>query len=189
MTRIFTLFCALVLLPGGPAMAAEPVAAPASSGEMARLFTEDQADRSPGGAIDWKVVSQRDEARRARVRELLDEGRLTSGVDYFQAAFVFQHGSKPEDYLLAHVLAMAAQRLGSAEASWIAAATLDRFLVNIGRSQVLGTQFQGPLGGTLTQEPYDPKLVPDSLRVVLGVPTREQQDKQRQELEQRNRQR
>lgn len=189
MNRVPALLCAWLLASPLLPAAEAPVAVPASSPEMAEIFRADQADRQPGKAIDWTVVNQRDEARRLLVRRLLDEGRLTTAADFSQAAFVYQHGNKPEDYLLAHVLAMAAQRLGSTEASWIAAATLDRFLVNSGKPQILGTQFQGPAGGALTQEPYDTQLVPDSLRTVLGVPTREQQKVQMKELEQRNKQR
>ena len=55
---------------------------------------------------------------------------------------IFQHGTKPEDYLLAHVLATAALRKGGAPlAPGLVAATLDRYLQSIGQPQVFGTQF------------------------------------------------
>ncbi len=62
------------------------------------------------------------------------------------------------------------------DASWIAAATLDRYLQTIGQKQIYGTQYRMPNDGPPTREPYDPALVPDSLRVALGVPTRMEQD-------------
>jgi hypothetical protein len=159
--------------------------APAPNAELAAIFTADQADRQAGLGIDWSRVGPRDEVRRKRVREMLDEGLLRAADDYFNAAFVFQHGGKPEDYLLAHSLAMASMALGRADASWIATATLDRFLQNIDRPQIFGTQYAAPSGGPVTQGKYDAALVPDSLRVVLGVPTRAQQEAQRKQFEQR----
>src|SRR5690606_13793702 len=90
----------------------------------------------------WSVVEPRDAARRSRVRQMLAEGLAVTGDDYYHAAFVFQHGGQSADYLLAHVLAMAAQAKGRADAAWIASATLDRYLMSIDRPQILGTQFR-----------------------------------------------
>lgn len=143
------------------------------SAEMATLFAEDQRDRQ--GTVDWSVVTPRDEARRHRTRALLEAGQLRTADDYYSAAFVFQHGATPDDCLLAHVLAMAAMTLGRNDASWIATATLDRYLQRIDRSQVFGTQYVGVMGSSMTQGKYDTDLVPDSLRQLLGVPSREQQ--------------
>jgi hypothetical protein len=53
--------------------------------------------------------------------------------------FVFQHGSQPDDYLLAHVLAMTARAVEPPCGIWIGAATLDRYLHSIGKAQVFGT--------------------------------------------------
>jgi len=102
--------------------------------EMTAIFNADQADRS-SLAVDWSIVRPRDEARAARTKALLDEGLLASGDDYYHAAFVFQHGAQPNDYLLAHALAMVAVARGRRDATWIAAATLDRYLQRIGQQQ------------------------------------------------------
>jgi hypothetical protein len=153
--------------------------------ELAQLFAADQADRKGGPeGIDWSKIGPRDQARRGRVREMLDAGLLRAADDYYHAAFVYQHSEASADYLLAHVLAMASMALGRADASWIATATLDRYLWSIDRAQVFGTQYKGALGGQLTQEKYDQVLIPDSVRKVLGVPTRAQQESQRQQLNQ-----
>jgi len=152
--------------------------------EIVAIFAADQDDRLPlGSIIDWTVVGPRDEARRARVRQLLDEGLLHAADDYYYAAMVFQHGEAPEDYLLAHAFAMAAQAGGRPDAAWIAAATFDRFLHNIDRAQIFGTQYVGQAGESLTQGKFDAALIPDSLRRALGVPTLEQQEVQRLQLE------
>lgn len=159
---------------------------PAPNAEIAAIFAADQADRQ-GSSIDWSVVGPRDEARRARVRQMLDEGLLRAAQDYYYAAFVFQHGSSPEDYLVAHALAIAAQAAGHPGAASIAAATLDRFLQNIDRPQIFGTQYTAKEGEPITQGKYDSELIPDSLRLALGVPTFEQQETRRLEMEKRRR--
>lgn len=147
--------------------------------EMTTIFQADQAARSDLKSIDWNKLSAADDQRRARTRQLLDSGGLRSGLDFYHAAFVFQHGRTPQDYLLAHSLAVIAAARGRPEAAWIAAATLDRYLQNIGKKQVYGTQFLTPPNGPTTQEPYDRVAIPDSVREALGVPAIAAQDEQR----------
>ena len=149
-----------------------------TSTEMAAIFEADQADRH-GPSIDWSRVGPRDEARRTQTRALLEKGALNSGLDFERAAFIFQHGDRPGDYLLAHTLASIAVARGRPAALWIAAATLDRYLQHLGQPQIYGTQFTIPNGGSATQEPYDHVLIPDSLRKALAVPTLAEQDAQR----------
>lgn len=151
--------------------------------EMAAMFNADQADRAPGaGGIDWDKVAPRDEARRLRTKTLLNAGKLSSGDDYFHAAFIFQHGGDPQSYLLAHVLASTAVARGRRDAAWIAAATLDRYLQSIGQKQIYGTQYATPHGGAPTQEPYDRALISDALRKIVGVGTKAEQEKRRVEM-------
>jgi hypothetical protein len=160
-----------------------------SNAEMSAIFEADQADRRPGAgaAIDWSVVGPRDRARQARTLELLNTGALRSGEDFFHAAFIFQHGHEPGDYLIAHTLAVIAGARGRPDAVWIAAATLDRYLQNIGQKQIYGTQFSTPREGATTQEPYDRALISDALRQALGVPPQADQERQRAEFEARAR--
>lgn len=154
----------------------------ASNPEMKKIFDQDQSARASGAfKIDWSVVGKADAARREATRKLLDEGALHSGEDFNWAAFVFQHGDTPNDYLLAHTLAMVAVRKGYSNAIWIAAATLDRYLQMIKQPQIYGTQFHTPKDAPTTQEPYDRMLVSDALRRQLDVPSlaaQEQQSKQ-----------
>ena len=170
-----------------PALAQTPP--PANNAEMAKLFAEDQAIREnlkPGWFEDMTFVRKMwadDAARRTRTRVLLDTGKLVTADDYYAAAFVFQHGEKPEDFLLAHTLALASAARGRKEASWIAAATLDRYLQNIGQKQIYGTQWRSQENQPLTREPYDRRLVPDSLRTALGVPVLARQDAQLVEMQ------
>ncbi len=154
-----------------------------SNSEMAAIFAADQADRQAGAQIDWAAVVPRDEARRARTLELLNAGKLQSGDDFWHAAFVFQHGGEASSYLLAHTLAMIATARGRPDATWIAAATLDRYLQAIGQKQVYGTQFSNRDGAGWNQEPYDRALVSDALRAALGVPPQAEQAERVKELE------
>jgi hypothetical protein len=112
--------------------------------ELARLYEEDQADRSPAGgkAIDWKRVTERDKTREDRVKKLYTADGLRTEADCYHAAMVLQHADRPEDYLLAHELCVVAVGKGEKRARWLAAASEDRFLMAIGRPQRFATQFR-----------------------------------------------
>jgi hypothetical protein len=134
--------------------------------------------RQPGLKTDWAEASRTDAERRAQTRKLLNDGALHTGEDFWRAAFVFQHGSTPDDYLLAHTLAIVALKKGDQDGAWIAAATLDRYLSSIKQPQIYGTQFHWPKGEATTQDPYNRTLISDPLRQQLGVPGLENQQSQ-----------
>lgn len=167
--------------PWHPGRAYPIVTARATNAEMTAIFEADQADRKTP-SIDWAVVAAADKRRKARTQELLDSGALQSGDDFYHAAFLFQHGDGPNDYLKAHLLAMIAAARGKPQAVWIASATLDRYLQSIGKPQVLGTQYMIPRDGPVTQEPYDRTLASDALRQALRVPVLADQEQRRQAL-------
>lgn len=158
-----------------------------TNSEMAVIFEADQAARrrEPGREIDWMAVQLSDRDRRQRVDELLEAGQLSSGEDYYRAAFIFQHGDQASDYLKAHALAIAAMARGNSRADWIAAATLDRYLQAIGQPQVYGTQFSHR-EGHWTQEPYERELLTDAVREANSVPDLVAQQKQVHENEARD---
>jgi hypothetical protein len=147
--------------------------APRDLDELARLYEEDQGDRRPPGGtpIDWSVVGPRDRRREARVKELYEAGSLHTGKDFYRAAMVLQHATRPEDFLLAHEFCLVALARGNPEARWLAAATEDRFLMNIGRPQRFGTQYRsaGPDRPVRLYQ-VDPG-VNDALRRELAVPS------------------
>jgi hypothetical protein len=151
-----------------------------TNAEMTAIFEADQADRQNAN-IDWSVIGPADDKRRGRTKQLLDTGALQSGDDYYHAAFVFQHGSEANDYLLAHLLATIAIARGRPDAVWIASATLDRYLQAIDKPQILGTQYTIPENGPATQEPYDRALISDAMRKALRVPPLEEQEKRRRQ--------
>jgi hypothetical protein len=152
--------------------------------EMKAIYDENQRVRMEKD-IDWSVVSKSDAERRTQTRKLLGDGSLHTGEDYEKAAFIFQHGDTPQDYLLAHTLAMVAVSKGDAIAIWIAAATLDRYLENIKQKQIFGTQYSTDAQKHWTQEPYDRELISDALRAQLGVPSQAMQNQQLKAYESR----
>lgn len=145
--------------------------------KLTQLFNEDQGARRVKSII-WSDVSAADAARREAVHKMLEAGEVRTADDYYHAALIYQHGQKPDDYLLAHVLAVDAISLGDKDARWLSAATLDRYLLSISQSQIFGTQFQSTPGkndswvlGTM-----NPNLLSDSMRALLCViPASEQQ--------------
>jgi hypothetical protein len=185
------LICFVSISPAASAPAAEEP----SNVEMRSIFDADQGVRSDSTAFYKNAarIASEDATRRARTRQLLDSGALRSGDDYYEAAFVFQHGDKPADFLLAHTLAMVAVAKGRSDALWIASATLDRYLQNIGQPQIYGTQYKSSWDfvagapdmskAVTTQAPYDRSLVPDALREALHVPSLKEQEARRAEME------
>ncbi|QBM74592.1 hypothetical protein E2E30_01630 [Sphingomonas sp. AAP5] len=145
---------------------------------MTALFDADQKARDTPATNDWKVLWPADRAQRARTQMRLDTGGLHSGDDFYHAAYLFQHGETPADFLKAHTLAVVATARGKPEAVWIAAATLDRYLQRIGQPQIYGTQFQRAPGNAWTQEPYQRELLSDALRQATNVPPLVDQAKQ-----------
>ena len=157
---------------------------------MHQLEIEDQSE-NPGN-ISPEEYYRHGDARRAEIRKLLEKGKTTSGEDFSDAALIFQHGQTPEDFLFAHVLAVEALIRGGSADKWIAAATLDRYLQAVNRPQVFGTQYPSDkaagntpkpqvdprvLNVQRTQQPYDAKLLPDSVRQDFCVPDVSQQEK------------
>lgn len=152
----------------------------ASSVVMAHIYEEDQRPRQTPKITpeQWVEINKADVARRGQVTALLQQGALHTSEDFSKAAFIFQHGDTPDDYLLAHTLAMVAVARGDQGAIWIASATLDRYLIAIGKPQIYGTQFHHDGSTPWTQEPYARTLISDPLRRDLNVPTQPLQEKQ-----------
>lgn len=148
--------------------------------EILQLVIEDQWDRgndmygkgqvkSPE-SLDWKLLADHDAQRHAQIRKLLDQGRVKTGQDFEFAALIFQHSEKPDDLMLAHVLAVTAVGKGNGGARWLAAATLDRYLQSVKQPQIFGTQFfQGEKDQPWTMEPYARSTLTDGERALWCV--------------------
>jgi len=143
---------------------------------LKQITQRDQAVRTPSNVKS--TITETDADRRQLVRAMVDHNELHTAIDFRNAALVFQHGSTPDDYLLAHTLAVIGASKGDRVALWLSAATLDRYLQSIRQPQIYGTQFsRKPSSGAWTMEPLNPALLPDSLRQETATPTLEQQKK------------
>ena len=101
---------------------------------------------------------------------LYKTGALRTGNDYYHAAMILQHSQRPDDFLLAHEFCIVAVAKGNRRALWLAAATEDRFLMNIKRPQRFGTQYRSVGDGPMTLYRMG-SGVTDELRTELKVPT------------------
>jgi len=135
--------------------------------ELSKLVSDDQAARQPGESVADSAL--RDYERRVAVLKMLREGKVTEPIDYENAALIFQHGSTPEEYRLAHALATVAAALEPERrfAKQLKRVSWDRLHLSMGRQQWFGTQsLQDPATGTFAYPPNDP-TVTDLQRLML----------------------
>ncbi|RAJ93304.1 hypothetical protein [Aliidiomarina maris] len=132
--KLFTLLMLGALLSAPISVSAE------DNPELQRLFDADQnARRDPN--MSWDEIDTLDEANRAEVLAMLARGEIKTGLDYFQAAVIMQHGESAEDIRLAHSFATLSSQLGYDRATWMQAASWDRLLMYFEQPQWYGTQF------------------------------------------------
>lgn len=111
---------------------------------LEELHASDQKDRQTvyTAPADVETLRRRDKERRAEVADIMARGEANTPNDLYRAAVIFQHGTGEKDFLTAHRLAMMAALHGHRAARWLTAASLDRFLMAVGRPQLYGTQFE-----------------------------------------------
>jgi len=108
------------------------------------LYAADQKDREMVYTTSAEVdqLKQRDADRRRELVEMIGQGTVNTSNDMYHAAVLFLHGAEPKEFLSAHRLATMAAINGHRPSRWLAAASLDRFLMSIGLPQTYGTQFE-----------------------------------------------
>jgi hypothetical protein len=141
--------------------------------ELEALAKADQAARQ----ADWtkltaeqhSKIAAADRARRARVREILQAGGLSSDRDFDRAALIFQHGEQPDDFLTAHELYFLSLIKGGFSNGL--AISEDRLLEHLGRKQRLGTQFD--LTGSILKPVVEdsPAAATDTHRLDFFTPS------------------
>ena len=150
--------------------------------KLEEIFQEDQVDRDRVYESPDEVAKlrKRDAARRKTVSVMMELGEVKTKNDLYHTAVIFQHGESAQDFMNAHRLATMSGLLGHRTARWLVAASLDRYLMKIGRPQVYGTQFEyNP-----AQKEYQLKLPIDETvflsfeKEMLGVPSANQRVKQ-----------
>ena len=138
------------------------------SRELQRLYDEDHQDQDEWSDENEDEFDRRQTVRRDRVLEILAAGMLGPIEDWSNAAWLLQHGHRAEDYSLAHALSGPpfVQRLTLG--GFACAATLDRFLESIERTEIFSTQ-------TYTEKPYPAEAfgaypsMPDSIRRLFTL--------------------
>lgn len=143
--------------------------------ELSQLAAEDQAVRT--GSND----PQSDDARREHVLRIIATGGAVTAQDKFNAALVLQHTGltfcegqlkslSAENYLLAHFLFKEAMHGGIKDATYLAAASIDRYLSFSKGYQRYGTnRVIDQATGREMLVPID-RSVTDEDRALYGVP-------------------
>jgi hypothetical protein len=111
--------------------------------ELQTLFRADQDERANHpdvGTPEYLALRERDAERRRRLQNIVASEGLKEIEDYYNAAWILNHGETVEEIWQAHVLAKKAAELGFSRARWLAAATYDRWLMYQGKPQKYGTQ-------------------------------------------------
>ena len=108
--------------------------------ELKKMYEEDQSARMVPN-IDWSIVSKADSAREKRVYQLIADGKLVTGKDYYNSAMIFQHGRDSIAYGMAVKQMKKAIELDSTINKWLLAAAIDRDLMSRGKPQIYGTQY------------------------------------------------
>ena len=120
-----------------------PDAQEAASKELLKLVTADQAIRQNFNLkkTDLQEMQTGDLRRRIRVSELFAAGCLKTADDYYSAALVFQHGETSDHYYQTYIWSKRSAELGNIKAKHLSALAIDRYLVNVNKKQIFGSQF------------------------------------------------
>jgi len=139
--------------------------------ELQQMYESDQSSRM-NGEIDWSVLNTQDSLRRIRVYELIKEGKLHTGKDYYHSAMIFQHGNDTIASAMAVQQMHKALALDSTINRWLLAAAIDRDLMRRNQPQIYGTQFVKQ-GDAAKWERYkiDSNKVSDAERKYYSVET------------------
>ncbi|MFK5955069.1 MAG: hypothetical protein QM477_01345 [Planctomycetota bacterium] len=111
-----------------------------ASVELAALYQADQEDQNLWGEVSEEELAKRSDERHTRVTALVAAGLMSTPKDYNYAAWLLQHGTGTDDFLMAHILASTASMEQMDEAYFMAAAALDRFLGYVDMPQRFGSQ-------------------------------------------------
>jgi hypothetical protein len=152
--------------------AALAAACSSPSSRLDRLYTNlrtDIADHGDELQLDSKLV-QRNAERAAAVREMVQAGEVTKGIDCFHAAVLLVETDDPELLKMSEELAMKAAAQDVPLASRVAAEAIDKQLVKQHLPQRYGTQYEWvSVLHAWRLYPIDPTTT-DVARAKMGVP-------------------
>lgn len=118
------------------------------------------------------ILAASDLMHRQQVYQFLSQSLLIEAVDLYRAALVLQNtdtASCKENHMLAYYLAMESAKKGHEEAKYLAAASLDKYLIYSGLRQKYGTQVGRDRFGRYYVSPFDTSTT-DADRAVWNVP-------------------
>jgi tetratricopeptide (TPR) repeat protein len=139
--------------------------------ELTKMYHEDQSARQ-GSNINWKILSASDSLRQVRVYQLIDSGRVVTGMDHYNSAMIFQHGRDSIASSMAVKQMQKAIALDPTINKWLLAAAIDRDLMRRNKPQIYGTQYTKMNGETKwTRYKLDSTQVTDEERKKFGVET------------------
>lgn len=144
-------------------------AADADNAEVSQLMQSDQEMRHSNWTdlteTELNQLMEADRSRLMRMKEIVaTENALNTANDFANAALVFQHGHKFEDYASAHELAICALMLGDKDAAWLCGASYDRMLLSASYPQRFCTQLRGNPAKLRT---YTTSGINDTMRVAV----------------------
>ncbi len=151
--------------------------------ELQTLFRADQDERTNHpqvGTSEYLALRERDAERRKRLQVIIASEELTEAEDYYNAAWLLNHGETVAEVWQAHTLAKKAAELGSSRARWLAAATFDRWLMYQGKPHKYGTQLV-PDGKRQRVWDVDP-TTSDIERAEWDVPSLVEMEKRAEEV-------
>ena len=108
--------------------------------ELLKMYEADQGARQMENT-DWGQLARADSARNVRVREMINQGKISSANDYYRSALIFQHGEDSLSYGMAVHQMRQAIALDTSIDKWLLAAAIDRDLMSRNKPQIYGTQF------------------------------------------------
>ncbi|MBI5631591.1 MAG: hypothetical protein HY921_12000 [Elusimicrobia bacterium] len=134
--------------------------------KLHELFQEDQRDRERvyDSSEALRDLKRRDLCRKTAALEFVALDQVRTPKDLYHAAVILQHGTDPQDFLMAHRMACMAAIQGHQVGRWLTAAALDRFLMAVGLAQIYGTQFEH----SAPDNAYQLKLPIDDSRLLAS---------------------
>jgi hypothetical protein len=121
----------------------DPQKLEARSQELSQIVKADQDERADFPSKtpeEMQEMMKQDVLRRKRVGEIFGEGCFSKAQDFAAAALVYQHGDVPEHFFQTFLWAKRAVELGDPSQKRMMALGIDRYLINIGKKQLFGSQ-------------------------------------------------
>lgn len=154
--------------------------------ELEKMYKDDQSSRSTSN-IDWQKLEKEDSERKTRVYQLISQGKLITGKDYYHSAMIFQHGGDSTSYGMAVKLMRTATTLDTTISKWLLAAAIDRELMSKKKPQIYGTQYLKKVGSNVWERyTIDSAKISDEERKAYGVETLAQQVVRLRKMNQNN---